>query len=184
MARTPPSATAMRVADLSQSAENAFSVRPSAEDLSAMALQYDFSALRKVSFVGKLVPLGDTDWQLEARLGATVVQPCVVTLEPVTTRIDVDVRRQFIRDFDEPDEPEAEMPEDDTSEALGTWIDPALVMQEALVLAAPDYPRKDDAELGQMVYTKPGEAPMTDEDAKPFAGLADLKSKLENGGDS
>ena len=183
MARTAPSDTALRVADLSQKAENGFALRPGPDRLADIAKELELSALRKLSFEGRVKPLGTSDWVLEARLGATVVQPCVVTLEPVTTRIDVDVTRQYLRDYKEPEEPEAEMPEDDTTEALGAWIDPGVVMLEALALAVPDYPRKDDASLGQMVYTKPGEVPMTDEDARPFAGLADLKSKLEKDDD-
>jgi uncharacterized metal-binding protein YceD (DUF177 family) len=183
MARTPPSDTALHVAELSQTAENLFSIAPAGAELTALAQQLGLSALRKLRFEGRIKPLGATDWQLKARLGATVVQPCVVTLEPVTTRIDIDVARAFVQGYQEPDEPETEMTDDDTTEALGSWIDPALVMQEALALAVPDYPRKDNATLGQLVYTKPGDAPMTDEDARPFAGLADLKSKLEKGGE-
>ncbi|MGB3246406.1 MAG: DUF177 domain-containing protein [Sulfitobacter sp.] len=180
MSRNPPSATALRVADLSQNADHSFELRPDAAAMAEIAAALDLSALRKLHFKGRLIPLGTSDWRLEAHLGATVVRPCVVTLEPVTTRIDTEITRQFIRDYADVDEPEAEMPEDDTTEALGAWIDPAQVMQEALALAVPDYPRKDDAKLGQMVYTEPGEAPMTDQDARPFAGLADLKQKLEN----
>ncbi|MDF3413917.1 DUF177 domain-containing protein [Sulfitobacter sp. M57] len=182
MAQLPPSETAIRVSELSQTVENTFELRPEGEELKEIGAELGFSSLRKLSFNGRIAPLAGTDWTLTARLGATVVQPCVVTLEPVTTRIDVDVTRHFISTFAYPDEPEVEMPEDDTCEPLGSWIDPGIVMLEALALAAPDYPRKDNAELGQMVYTKPGEAPMTDEDARPFAGLADLKSKLEKGG--
>ncbi len=181
MSRTPPSPTALRVADLSQSADNAFDLAPDAPTLKEIAAALDLSALKKFSFKGRIVPMGDKDWQLVARLGATVVQPCVITLEPVTTRIDKDVLRRFIHDFSDPDEPEVEMPDDETSERLGLWIDPALVMQEALALAVPDYPRKDGVELGNKVYTKPGEAAMTDEDARPFAGLADLQNKLNKG---
>ena len=181
MSRTPPSPTALRVADLLQNADNTFELRPDAQMTKLIAEEMGLSALRKLSFKGRIVPLGDTDWQLEARLGATVVQPCVVTLEPVTTRIDKDVVRNYINEFSYPDEPEVEMPDDEASEPLGQWIDPAAAMQEALTLAVPDYPRKDDAELGQLVYTKPGEAPMTDEDARPFAGLADLKGLLKKG---
>ncbi|MGC1498170.1 MAG: DUF177 domain-containing protein [Sulfitobacter sp.] len=182
MSRTPPTETALRVADLSQTADNSFALRPDAAKLAEIATTLDLSSLRKLSFVGRIVPSGNTDWKLEGRLGATVVQPCVITLEPVTTRIDADITRQFVHDYSDPDEPEAEMPEDESTERLGQWIDPALVMQEALTLRVPDYPRKDDVELGQMVYTKPGEAPMTDEDARPFAGLADLKDQLKKGG--
>lgn len=180
MSATPPSASAMRVSELSQNAENPFSLRPGADQLKQIAAELELGALRKLSFQGRVLPVGTTAWRLEGRLGATVVQPCVVTLEPVTTRIDIDVARQFLRDFEDPAEPEVEMPEDDSSEALGTWIDPGQVMIESLAIAVPDYPRAEGAELGQMVYAEPGLSPMTDEDARPFAGLADLKNKLEN----
>ena len=180
MSRNPPSATAMRVADLSANADHSFDLRPDVAEQAVIAAELEVSALRKLRFEGRLTPLGATDWQLSAQLGATVVQPCVVTLEPVTTRIDVQVSRQFVRDLPDIDAPEVEMPEDDTVEALGQWIDPAEVMKEALTLAVPDYPRAEGAALGQVLHTKPGEKPMTDEDARPFAGLADLKSQLEN----
>lgn len=179
MAQTPPSPTALRVAELSQSGTTTFALRPDAQALETLARTLDLQALRKLSFEGTLAPEGDSDWILRARLGATVVQPCIVTLEPVTTRIDTDVVRRFQRDYALPEEAEVEMPEDDTTEPLGAWIDPAAVMEEALALNVPEYPRKDEASLGQMVYTKPGEAPMTDEDARPFAGLEALRNKLE-----
>ena len=179
MAGSRPTSTALRVAELSQGGQTAFALRPDAAETARIAAELGLDALRKLSFEGRLIPDGKADWRLEARLGATVVQPCVVTLEPVTTRIDTDVVRSFLRDYHDPDEPEAEMPEDETTEPLGTWIDPAAVMLEALALAVPDYPRKEDAALGQMVLTEPGKAAMTDEDARPFAGLADLRRKLQ-----
>ena len=179
MSRTPPSDTAFRVSELSPSTDNSFALRPEAPQLALIAQELDLSRLRKLSFQGQILAHGKSDWTLKARLGATVVQPCVVTLEPVTTRIDLDVVRHFVTDESESDETEVEMPEDDSTETLGQWIDPAIVMIEALALAVPDYPRKNDAELGQMVYTKPGHAPMTDEDARPFAGLASLKGQMK-----
>lgn len=183
MSRNPPSASALRVADLSANASHAFALRPDKAALSEIAAALELTALRKLSFEGALAPQGKTDWQLNAKLGATVVQPCVITLEPVTTRIDIPVMRRFVADLPQSDEPEVEMSDDDTTEALGAWIDPAAVMVEALALAVPDYPRKEDAALGQMVYTEPGQAPLTDEDARPFAGLADLKAQLEKDSD-
>jgi uncharacterized metal-binding protein YceD (DUF177 family) len=181
MSLTPPTSTALRVAELPQNTETPFSLRPDANTLRQIADELGLTSLKKLAFEGKLTALGKTDWQLDARLGATVVQPCVVTLEPVMTRIDTNITRLFIKDYSEPDEPEAEMPEDDRSEPLTPWIDPAVVMIEALALEVPEYPRAADAELGKAVYTKPGEAPMTDEDARPFAGLADLRKNLEDG---
>ena len=70
------------------------------------------------------------------------------------------------------------MPEDDTIEPLGRWIDPEAVMLETLTLHIPLYPRSDDVALGEVVVTEPGVAPMRDEDARPFAGLASLKDQL------
>lgn len=180
MSRTPPSPTALRVADLPQNAQTPFALRPDTDTLRAIAETLDLQALRKLSFEGTIKALGKTDWQLDGRLGATVVQPCVVTLAPVTTRIDTDITRLFVRDYVEPEEPEAEMPEDDRTESLGAWIDPGAVLLEALALEVPEYPRADGAELGEMVHTEPGQAPMTDADARPFAGLADFKQKLED----
>ncbi|MDF1728676.1 MAG: DUF177 domain-containing protein [Sulfitobacter sp.] len=179
MANTAPSSTALRVAGLSQGSENGFALQPGADQLAAIAQELDLLALRKVRFTGRVVPQGGSDWRLEGTLGATAVQACVVTLAPVTTRVDVPVTRQYLAHYDQPDDPEAEMPEDETIEPLGTWIDPEAVLIEALSLALPDYPRAEEAELGEMVVTEPGQKPMTNEEAKPFAGLASLRDALE-----
>lgn len=179
MKHAPPSPTALRVAGLSQTSPTAFLLRPGPQELSDLAADMGLSALRKLSFSGEVTADGAADWRLTAKLGATVVQPCAVTLEPVTTRIDVPVHRLFQKDYADVDAPEAEMPEDDTVERLHKWIDPADVMREALMLALPLYPRATDAALGEFVVSEPGVAPMRDEDARPFAGLADLKAKLE-----
>lgn len=181
MSAPAPSHTALRVSELSQNADHSFALVPDAGQMQQIALDLGLLSLRKLRFEGALRPTGRADWRLEAHLGATIVQPCVVTLDPVTTRIDDRVERLFLRDYQDPDAPEAEMPEDDTVDALGDWIDPWDVMVEAISIAAPDFPRKEGAALGQVVHTEPGQTPMTDEDARPFAGLADLKKSLESG---
>lgn len=183
MVPSRPSASSLRVADLDARAPTSFEVRPDKAECAALAKSLGVDALRKVAFSGTVAPLGDADWQLDAKLGATVVQPCVVTLEPVTTRIDIPVRRSYLRGYEHPDEPEMEMPEDDSTEPLGLWIDPAAVMEEELALAVPAFPRKANASLDPVRVTEPGKQPMRDEDARPFAGLADLKAQL-NGSDT
>lgn len=170
--------TAYRVAELPQNTATTFDLRPEATEMSQISKELDLSALRKLRLTGSIRAVGKSDWQLKATLGATVVQPCSVTLEPVTTRIDVPVERMFLKTIPEINEEEIEMPEEDGIELLGAWIDPAVVMIEALSLAVPEYPRSPDATLEQANFTKPGETPMSDEDARPFAGLAALKDKL------
>jgi uncharacterized metal-binding protein YceD (DUF177 family) len=173
------------VADLPKNRETAFDLSPDAEARRAVAEALGLDAVKKLRLTGTLAPLGRTDWRLEARLGATVVQPCVVTLQPVTTRIDADVERTYLADAAGLDAAEAgdeaEMPEDVTLEPLPPVIDLARVMEEALALEVPDYPRAPGAELEGAQVTAPGAAPMTDEDARPFAALKGLRDKLSDG---
>lgn len=153
---------------------------PDAAARAAIAERLGLTALRKLRFEGTLSPEGRADWRLAARLGATVVQPCVATLAPVTTRIDTNVLRLYRDDMAAPTGEEVEIPEDDTEEPLPDTLDLGQVMEEALALALPLYPRAEGAEPGNTIVGPPGVSPMRDEDTKPFAGLADLKKKLED----
>ena len=170
----------LRVADLPPRKPTRFHLRPDAEGRAALATELGLLALRKLDFQGEVAPEGRRDWRLEGKLGATVVQPCVVTAEPVTTRIETEVLRRFLHDLPEPDATEAEMPEDDTLEQLGAVIDPGVVMAEALALALPDYPRAPGAELAQADFPPPGAAPLETTRPNPFAALAALKPKPED----
>jgi uncharacterized metal-binding protein YceD (DUF177 family) len=109
-----------------------------------------------------------------------VVQPCVVTAEPVTTRLDETVERRYLADLEEPTGEEAEMPEDDTLEPVPVVLDLSAVLAEALALALPIYPRAPGAALDEAVFAAPGIAPMTDQDAKPLAALAALRDRLSD----
>ncbi|QFT63191.1 DUF177 domain-containing protein [Roseivivax sp. THAF30] len=173
-----------RVAALATRAPTSFALSPGAEERAGIAETLGFLALRKLVFTGEIKPLGKHGWRLEGQLGATVQQSCVVTLAPVTTRIDTHVERTFRPEtmMDTPDPgTEVEMPEDETVEPLGEVIDPASVMIEALSLAAPDYPRIEDAPEASAEARPDGAEPIREEDTKPFAGLADLKRKLSEG---
>jgi len=172
--------TVFRITELSPHRPLGFNLRPDNATMERIRAHLDLLALRKLSFAGELRSEGKRDWRLDARLGATVVQRCVVSLAPVTTRLDEDVSRLFAADMAEtPESDEIEMPEDDSVEPLRDTIDLEAVMIEALTLALPDYPRHDEAELEQGEFTPPGAAPIKDEETKPFAALAGLKQKLE-----
>ncbi|MEM7317751.1 MAG: YceD family protein [Pseudomonadota bacterium] len=171
--------THFRVADLPQNRPTAFNLAPSSEQRSALAKELGLLGLNKLRFTGEISASGKSDWVLTGMLGATVVQPCVVSLDPVTTRIDEPVRRLFVADWTEPEDEEVEMTQDEETEALGTEIDPVAVMTEALALALPLYPRKPGTDLAQAVFTEPGTRPMSDEDARPFADLAALRDAMK-----
>lgn len=176
--RTPLPRHIIRLSEPGRRQETRFDLSPEAEDRARIADYLGIPAVKKLRFEGWLRPEGRQDWRLEADLGATVVQESVVTLDPVTTRIDERVERRYVADLAEPEPGESEMPEDDTLEELPASLDLVEVMVEALALALPPYPRAEGEELGEVVVTEKGAEPMTEERAKPFAGLKDaLKPK-------
>lgn len=172
--------TQFRMADLATRKATTFEVSPNTATRKALAAAMDIIEIRKLRLTGEIAPQGGKDWHLTAKMGATVVQECVVTLDPVITRLDEPVTRTYVANFEEPDAAEAEMPEDDTIEAIPEVLDLEALLAEALSLALPPFPRAAGAELGSVQYAASGTTPMTDDDAKPFAGLGALKAALEN----
>ncbi len=157
------------------------STAPDENWLADLARRLDVLSIRKLRFNATISPEGASDWTLDGMLGATVIQPCVVTFAPVTTRIDVPVTRRYVADFPEP-EPgtETEMPDDDSIEPLPATLDVSALIAEALALSLPDFPRADGVDSVEISVTEPGSRPLTDEDTKPFAGLAGLRDSLSN----
>lgn len=171
----------LRVAALSNRKPVRFDLKPDEATREAMAATLDITAVPAFRFKGELRPVGRQDFVLEGELEATVEQPCSVTLVPVITKLKETVLRRYDADFAFPEGDEVEMPEDDSVEPLPDVIDVGVVATEALALALPLYPRAEGAELGEAVFTAPGEAPLRDGDLKPFAGLAALKDRLGGG---
>jgi uncharacterized metal-binding protein YceD (DUF177 family) len=184
MADPLPVSMPLRTASLGGRKPVRFDLRPDAAQRSALALLLGISAIPALRFRGDLRPLGRSDLVLEAHLDATVIQPCVISLAPVTTKIGAPVLRRYLRDYTQPAEEEAEMPEDDSAEPLPDSIDPGAVMTEALALALPDYPRVPGAVYGGVAVAPPGAMPLGEADLKPFAGLADLSRRLSGGNSS
>ena len=161
----------LRVSDLAGRKPTEFDLVPTAAQLHGLAGQAGADKLRKLRFAGQLVPQGERDWKLIARLGATVVQPCVVTFAPVTTRIEEPVLRTFLAHMPSSADLEVEL-EDETLEPLGSEIDLVAILVEALALALPLYPRAAGAEFGAATFTEAGPQPLDDK-IRPFAGLRD-----------
>ncbi len=157
-----------------------FKLEPDAAARDALAKELKILGVKKLRFEGEIKPAGKRDWVLKAMIGATVSQPCVITLEPVSTRIDEKVVRLYLANYSEPEEEgsETEMPDDEAVEPIPDILNLETVMAEALALALPLYPRAENAQIEQGNFAGPGVAPMTDEDIKPFAGLAGLRDKL------
>ncbi len=179
MTDSAPTKTTYRVADLPQNTRTNFDLRPSRRQTDAIAKELGLLSLRKLSFKGAIYATGKSDWELKGHLGASVSQPCVVTLAPVSARIDESIERRYLAQTPEySDEEEIEMPDDENAEFLGSEIDLMEVLHESLSLHLPQFPRAGEAEMGEVAFTEPGKKAMTDDDARPFAGLAALREQL------
>uniref|UniRef100_A0A2A3JZ44 DUF177 domain-containing protein n=1 Tax=Alloyangia mangrovi TaxID=1779329 RepID=A0A2A3JZ44_9RHOB len=170
----------LRVSTLRRDVATEFDFRPEAEERAALAEELGLLGLRKARLAGRLTPEAGGAYRLTADLGATVVQPCVVTLDPVTTRIDEDISLLFrpAQQIADPDPgSEVEVPEDE-EEPLPDVIDLRRVLSEALSLALPPYPRSEAAlEMAETAPEEPEEE-LSESRPNPFAGLAELRDRL------
>ena len=179
-----PLSRPVAVTRLSRRQPTPFEIEADAAELAALASFLDVPRVDRLSFEGEIAPMGDEGWEVRGRLIAELEQTCVVSLDPVPVRHDAEVQRLYLPedrlppvrevtlDPDEPDEPDA----------YTTTIDPAALAVESLALMLDPYPRAAGAEPGPTTATPPGAAPIEEEELNPFAGLAELKRRLERGG--
>jgi uncharacterized metal-binding protein YceD (DUF177 family) len=170
----PPLQHVFDLADLSQAgAEVIVAAKP--EDLPGLAKWAGVDSVKKFSATVTLRRLSQSRFNFDANLTAIVVQSCVVTLEPVESRI----TRQITRELqlaprlprDEAGELTLAAGDDDVPETIMSLdYDLAAPLLEEFVLAIDPYPRKAGA-----AFTPPvePEAPQS----SPFAVLKTLKDR-------
>lgn len=168
----------MRVADLNPRRPHRIEIVPDAGMRAALAEALGLIGLAALRLEGSLQAVGAQDWVLDARMEADVVQPCVVSLGPVSSHLSEDLHRRWTPDLPEPESDDAEMGDDEV-DLLGPVIDLGAVLTEALILALPPWPRAQDAEL-------PPDAIDEDDEGgpgmrKPFADLSRLLSRRRPG---
>ena len=166
----------VRLDRLARRDAHGFELVPDAEARARIAAHLGARSVGKMRFEGEIEPAGAEGWRLCGSLGASVVQSCVVTLEPVKTRVDVEVARLY-QPMAAGAEVEVDPGEDEDVEDLPRTLDLGAVAVEELSLALPDYPRAEGAEL------EGAEDDGDDDRPAPFAALAALRDKLEEGGD-
>lgn len=169
---------------LLKSRSRAVDVEVDAAARAAIAAGLDIASLDAMRLTGSLAPWGRRGWRFDGRLVARAAQNCVVTLDAVAEAIDEPVLRIWspdaARDVDVDSTTDGE---DETPEPLGDAIDLGQIAVETLALALDPYPRTPDATLDDTVATPPGAEPLTDEAAKPFAGLAALRAAMTESDD-
>jgi uncharacterized metal-binding protein YceD (DUF177 family) len=164
---------------LSRSTAHEIDERADETECARLARLLDLLALSKVRIHGTLSPSGDAGWRFDGTVGATVTQACVVTLEPVRTRIDVAVARNYLPSANQTEalaeiEVDAEALEE--VDPLPEVLDLGLLAIEELALALPAYPRAPGVEDTALIMrTDDGE---DEPPRKPFAALAALREKM------
>jgi uncharacterized metal-binding protein YceD (DUF177 family) len=145
----------------------------------AIAKVAEVVALPRLKATFDLTRHGAEGLRVEGRVLATVVQNCVVTLEPIESRIDEAVDLVF---QPEPGEQPGTLDEEihafDTKEPpetlVGGAVDLGALTTEFLILGIDPFPRKENA-----VFDAP---PAGDPSSHPFAALAALKKDSDSQG--
>ena len=161
-----------------------FDLTAEPRDKPEIAEFFGLEALCSLGFRGEILPVGEDEWRVEGRLQAEVVQICVVTLAPVTNRIEEDVARTYVpeEEFSLPDEIDFDPESEDEPEPYGMSIDLGQLALESLSLALDPYPRAPGVPPIDVEATPPGAKPLSSEELKPFAKLAVLKEKFGEDG--
>lgn len=110
---------------------------------------------------------------------ARLVQRCVITLEPIETRLEEAFARRFLPESRIDDSPEFDPEGEDPPEPLMDEIDVGEIAAEAAALAIDPYPRAEGALVERLSATPAGSTPLDDDSVKPFAGLAELKKRMQ-----
>lgn len=150
------------------------------ETCAALARRFGILELSDLRGTAKVRPFRKHGLTLECRYRATVVQACVVTLEPVVQYVDDNfIRRWLPEHMIEPEtsvdarEVLIEAEGDDVPDPMeGNTIDIGEAIAEALALTIDPYPRKPG-----VAYSVSTEVPdgATEERPNPFAVLEKLK---------
>jgi len=173
----------VRFSEINQSKPFKFHLTLSSQKISELIKQLDLISIKKVSLKGTLSPLRLNEWTLKAELRANVKQKCVISFQPVQTIVYEIVTRTFSpsasKNANETDDDGiSKVIFDDTLQELNDEIDLVDIIFEELTLILPIHPKSEDAELGVYSITEPGLKPLSDNDLKPFAELANFKNIL------
>jgi len=138
----------------------------------AIAKSADLRALTRMEATFDVTRHGPDGLHVVGRVGATVGQLCVVTLDPIDNEIEEAVDLFFVPDAtpaieDAPGSIALDVASDDIEPLRDETIDLGAVATEFLILGIDPYPRKSQA-----VFQAP---PVENKTEHPFAALAKLK---------
>jgi len=148
------------------------------EERAALAAALDLPAVEELTMTYRIVPGRAEPYRMTGRLSARVVQPCIVTLEPVegTVEEDIDIVFDGSHDKDSSDpgeegEEKAILDGPDRELIDNGRLPIGRIAYEILSAGLDPYPKKDGAEFQ---WSDPKAADIA-QAANPFAALKALK---------
>lgn len=135
------------------------------EECARLAQRMGIVAIRSLRGRFELTPEPGGVFAAHLRMTASVVQACVVTLEPFTADLAEDVQLRLVPEGSESEDDDPEGP--DEIPYAGAVIDLGELAAEQLALALDPYPRRPDAALPPVEDTAP----------HPFAALRRLRGE-------
>lgn len=128
-------------------------IEADAAERTGLARRFDLISLDRLTAEVDLDRIGDGTYRLTATIEAAVVQSCVISLEPVATRIQDRQVHLFAEGGDQDDD--VDVDEDAPEPIADGQIDIGEAVAQQLALALPIYPRAPTAAIEAMVEALP-----------------------------
>jgi uncharacterized metal-binding protein YceD (DUF177 family) len=168
----------------------AFDIEATDQERDALTRRFGVLSIGSLAARGTLTRgANPSNFRLDARLEAEVAQQCVISLETVVQRIEVDFSREYSTDAcfdasgvdDGVHEVLLDLDSDDLPDpVIEGKIDVGEAVAEQLALELDPFPRASEARFDELVLSYQdidGKAASTN----PFAALASVKEKLQKG---
>lgn len=153
-------------------------------EAAALAKRYGILDVTRVRATVRLTAIARGDVAMDADFDATVVQRCVVTLDPVESRLQGSFSLVYLENASDGDEGLADVIDgndpDPAEPIVDGQIDVGEAVAEQIALEIDPFPRAPGAEF-TLPAAAGGAESVGDERPNPFAKLAILKDKLEQG---
>ena len=131
----------------------------------ALAKRFQFLSISNVAGTLTVKRCASQCWELTSQLIATVTQTCVVSGEPVSSELNIDIVERFVPKIDESEEIDATGVDVELLDNGYIQIGDAIL--QAIGIFAPAYPRSPTA----LILEEPEDA----DENNPFAKLSELK---------
>ncbi|MEQ9329195.1 MAG: DUF177 domain-containing protein [Rhodospirillales bacterium] len=154
-----------------------FTLSAAPDELGQAAEELGVDSVREIEVEGRMSRRRDIV-RLSAKVRAIVVQTCVVSLEPVESVIETELKRSFGAVEEDSGEIDIDPLSEDPPEPMENGAVPVgNCIIEQILLEIDPYPRKQGLEFVDIVEDDEDDTG-TGKPASPFAALATLKDKL------